>query len=345
MEISAAELGELLNGEVVGDPSVRVHKLSKIEEGENGALSFLANPKYESFVYETEASILIVNSDFNPQKDIRSTLIKVEDAYSSFAQIMEQLVDRNRKTGVHATAFVAESATVSDEAYIGPFCYVGENVNIAAGVQLVSHVSVGDGCNIGADTILYAGVQVYHQCQLGANCMVHGGTIIGSDGFGFVPQADGSFKKVPQLGTVVIEDNVEIGANVTIDRGTMGPTRIGEGVKLDNLIQVAHNVEIGAHTVIAAQTGVSGSTKVGEHCMIGGQVGFVGHISIAPGSKINAQSGVAKSIKEPNKSWNGSPAFGFSENLRSKVYFKRLPEMVKRIDELEKQLAALQNNK
>ncbi len=345
MEISAAELGELLNGEVVGDPSVRVHKLSKIEEGEQGALSFLANPKYEAFAYDTKASILIVNADFEPAKDIASTLIKVDDAYSSFAQIMEQLADRSRKSGVHPTAFVAESANVSEDAYIGPFCYVGEGVEVKAGTQLSAHVTIGDGSLVGKDTLIYAGVHVYHGCQVGDHCIIHAGTVIGSDGFGFVPQPDGRFKKVPQLGTVIIEDHVEIGANVTIDRGTMDATRICEGVKLDNLIQVAHNVEIGAHTVIAAQAGVSGSTKLGKHCMVGGQVGFVGHISIAAGSKINAQSGVAKSIKEPNKSWNGSPAFAFSENLRSKVYFKRLPELVKRIDELEKALAIHQNKK
>ncbi len=343
--MSAAELGELLNGEVIGDPSVRVHKLTKIEEGENGALSFLANPKYEAFAYETKASILIVNSDFEPQKDVQSTLIKVEDAYSSFASIMDKLVDRSAKTGRHVTAFVSPGAKVSEEAYIGPFCFIGEGAIIAAGVQLGAHISIGEGTIVGEHTKIEAGVKVYHDCEIGKNCVIHAGTVIGSDGFGFAPQTDGSFKKVPQLGKVIIEDEVEIGANVCIDRGTLGATRIARGVKLDNLIQVAHNVEIGANTVIAAQTGVSGSTKLGASCLIGGQVGFVGHISVAPGSKINAQSGVAKNIKQANKSWNGSPAFAFNDNLRSKVYFKRLPDLVRRIEDLEKELAKDQSNK
>ncbi len=336
MKISARELGALLNGTVEGDPDVFVHQLSKIEEGAEGSLSFIANPKYAPYAYTTQASILIVNEDFELHQSIKPTLIRVKDAYGSFALLLEKVgAVKKECIGIHQQAFAEEGAEIGEEVSLGAFSYIAKGAKIGKNTWISTHCSIGANVKIGENTIIYAGVKIYDNCVIGSNCIIHAGTVIGSDGFGFAPQADGSFKKIPQSGNVLIEDDVEIGANVSIDCATMGSTIIRQGVKLDNLIQIAHNVEIGKNTVIAAQTGVSGSTKLGHNCMIGGQVGFVGHLSIAPGTKINAQSGISKSIKEPNLAFDGSPAFGYRDNLRSQAYFRKLPEIAKRLRELE----------
>ena len=342
MEFNAATLAGFLKGEIVGDPEVKVNTIAKIEEGHPGALSFLANPKYEHYIYSTKSSIVLVNSDFVPGAPISATLIKVKNAYESFASLL-QLVDqsRPRKKGIHPSAVIEPSATVGKDVYIGSFVYVGENCVVGDGCSLFPNVFVGDNTKLGTGCTLNPGVVVYRDCIIGNNCTVHAGSVIGSDGFGFAPQSDNEFMKIPQLGNVILEDNVEIGANVTIDRATMGSTVIRKGVKLDNLIQVGHNVEIGENTVMAAQTGIAGSSKIGRNCMFGGQVGISGHIKVADGTKIGAQSGIPGDVKKEDSVLLGYPAIDHRDFMRSSIIFKRLPELYRKVDELEKQIRHL----
>jgi UDP-3-O-[3-hydroxymyristoyl] glucosamine N-acyltransferase len=343
MEFTARQISELLSGTIEGDAEVRVTSLSKIEEGKPGSLSFLANPKYLPFIYTTKASVVIVSKDFVPEQSISPTLIKVEDAYASFARLLEMYnkVLRDKK-GIEPHSYIHASAIVGKDAYIGAFVYVGPNSIIGDNVKLYPGVYIGDGVKVGNNTTLFAGAKIYADCVIGNDCTLHAGVIIGADGFGFTPST-GTYNKVAQIGNVVIEDNVEIGAGTTIDRATLGSTIIRKGVKLDNLIQIAHNVEIGENTVIAAQTGIAGSTKIGRDCMIGGQVGIVGHILIADNTKIAAQSGVGSSITEQGHIVQGSPAFNISDYRRTYVVFKKLPDLEKKILELEKALADIRH--
>lgn len=339
MEFDAATIAGFLKGEIEGDPHVKVSTIAKIEEGHPGALSFLANPKYEQYIYSTASSIVLVNKSFIPASKVNATMIRVENAYESFASLL-QLVDkaRPRKKGVHPTAVIEPSARIGQDVYIGPYAYIGDNCIIGDGSSVYPHVYVGDNTRIGKNCTLYHRVTIYHECVLGEGCTIHAGSVIGSDGFGFAPQSENEFMKIPQLGNVVLEDHVEIGANATVDRATMGSTIIRRGVKLDNLIQVGHNVEIGENTVIAAQTGISGSTKVGRNCMFGGQVGIAGHLKIADGTKIGAQAGILGSIKEENSTVQGSPAIDVRSFLKSSVVIKNLPELKARVDKIEKEL-------
>ena len=345
MEFNAATIAGFLKGEIVGNPEIKVNTIARIEEGHPGALSFLANPKYEQYLYTTGSSIVLVNRSFVPSGRVEATLIKVENAYESFAALL-QMVDqaRPRKKGVHDTAIIELTATVGKNVYIGPYVYIGENCEIADGCSLYPHVYIGDNTRIGKNCTLNPGVKIYHDCIVGENCTIHAGTVIGSDGFGFAPQSDNEFMKIPQLGNVVIEDNVEIGSNVAIDRATMGSTIIRRGVKLDNLIQIGHNVEIGENTVMAGQTGVSGSSKVGRNCMFGGQVGLAGHLKVADGTKIGAQSGIPNDVKKENSVLLGYPAIDARDFMKSSVIFKKLPELWKKIGELEKQVETLKKD-
>lgn len=337
MQISVKELSKLLNGEVVGDENALLNTVAKIEEGKPGALSFLANPKYESFIYETQSTAVLVNKTFTPTAPVQTTLIKVDDAYAAFTFLLEQFAGAGKQPGgIHATAVVESSAKVDASAFIGAQVYVGNHAEVGANAQIHPQVFIGKGVKIGNNVVLHAGVKIYHDCVIGDDCIIHAGAVIGSDGFGFAPLPDRSYKKIPQTGNVIIESNVEIGANTTIDRATMGSTIIRKGVKLDNLIQIAHNVEIGEHTVIAAQTGIAGSTKIGRYCVVGGQVGFAGHITIADGSQFGAQSGVNASIKEENGKWFGSPVLEIKQAFKSAAIFRVLPELDKRIYQLEK---------
>ncbi len=338
MQWKASQIAQLLGGNVVGNPEISVSRFDKIEEATSESLSFIANPKYEHHAYITKAAVLLVNHSFLPEKPIDATLIKVKDAYQSLAILLEQVNKLQRKKGIEAPSFISKNAKVGNEIYLGAFSYIGENVEIGERVQIYPNCYIGDNVTIDDDTIIFSGVNIYSACKIGKHCIIHSGTVIGSDGFGFAPQDDGSYKKIAQTGNVVIENHVEIGSNVSIDRATLGSTKIGKGAKLDNLVQIAHNVEIGENTVIAAQTGISGSTKIDKNCIIGGQVGFAGHIFIASGSKFGAQSGILKTITEPNKAWNGAPAFEYVASMRSNSLFRRLPEIEKRISELEKLL-------
>lgn len=337
MQFTAAQIAVLLNGKIEGNAEAIVSSFGKIEEAQKGQLTFLANPKYEDFLYTTNASVAIVNNGYELRQPVKPTLIRVQDAYTAFAQLLgkyQEMVTQQLK-GIQQPCYISSSAEIADNVYIGAFAYVGENVKVGEGSKIFPQTFIGDNVIVGKDCIIHPSVKIYHDCELGNGVIVHAGTVIGSDGFGFAPQADGSFKKVPQIGNVVIEDGVEIGANTTIDRATMGSTCIRQGAKLDNLIQIAHNVEVGNSTVIAAQAGVSGSTKIGSNVMIGGQAGLVGHIQIADGSKINAQSGVSKSLKEPYSAVTGSPAADYTSALRSQAVFRNLPQLEKRIQELE----------
>jgi UDP-3-O-[3-hydroxymyristoyl] glucosamine N-acyltransferase len=342
MEFTAATIAGFLNGEIEGNPEVKVNTIAKIEEGQSGALSFLANPKYEHYIYETKSSIVLVNKSFVPSASIGATLIRVENSYEAFASLL-RLVDqsRPRKKGIHPTAIIETSSKVGSDVFIGPYAYIGENCIIGDGCSIYPHVYIGDNTKLGNDCLINPGVKIYHDCIIGEGCIIHAGTVIGSDGFGFAPQSESEFMKIPQLGNVVLEDHVEIGANVTIDRATMGSTIIRKGVKLDNLIQIAHNVEVGENSVMAAQTGISGSTKIGKNCMFGGQVGLAGHLKIADGTKIGAQGGILGDVKEENTVILGSPAIELKQYLRSSVVFKKLPEMKVKIDSLEKEIESL----
>ncbi|PTQ99796.1 UDP-3-O-[3-hydroxymyristoyl] glucosamine N-acyltransferase [Mucilaginibacter yixingensis] len=337
MQFTAQQISSILNGTVEGDASAAVERLAKIEEATEGSLSFLANPKYEPYLYTTGATIVIVNNDQVLSAPVDATLIRVENAYSAITVLLNMYnTIKLNKSGVEQPSFVHPTATVGEDAYIGAFAYIGPNVKIGNNCKIYPGVYIADGVTLGNDVTLFSGVKVYFDCVLGNRVIVHSGTIIGADGFGFAPQADGSYQKISQIGNVIIEDDVEVGSNTTIDRATMGSTIIRKGVKLDNLIQIAHNVEIGENTVIAAQTGVSGSTKIGENVILGGQVGVVGHISIAKGTQVQAQSGISKNIKEENSKLAGSPAFAYSSNMRSNVAYQRLPELERKVQELEK---------
>jgi UDP-3-O-[3-hydroxymyristoyl] glucosamine N-acyltransferase len=342
MKFSAQQISQLLDGVVEGNPETQVSKLSKIEEGVAGSLSFLANPRYIPYIYTTRASIVIVGKEFKPEQPISATLIRVDDAYQSFARLLEIYNQiRRDKKGIESPSFIASSSTLGKDVYVGAFAYIGENVVIGSNVKIYPHVYIGDNTVIGDHTTLFPGVRIYSDCVIGSSCTLHSGCIIGADGFGFAPQQDNQYKKVAQIGNVIIEDHVEIGANTTVDRATLGSTVIRRGVKLDNLIQIAHNVEIGENTVIASQTGVAGSTKIGRDCMIGGQVGIVGHLTIANGVKIAAQSGIGSSITTEGDILQGSPAFGVSDYKRAYVVFKKLPLLEKRIKELEHALSEI----
>jgi UDP-3-O-[3-hydroxymyristoyl] glucosamine N-acyltransferase len=336
MKFTAAQIAGILEGEVVGNPDAEVFKLAKIEEGTEGSLTFLANPKYVNFIYTTEATITIVNHTFEPEQDIKTTLIKVEDAYQSFSKLLEYYNQvKLMKSGIEQPSVISENVTYGVNLYLGSFSYVGKNVVIGNDVKIYPNCFIGDNVTIGDNTILFAGVRIYSESVIGANCTMHSGAIIGSDGFGFAPTEEGTYTKIPQIGNVIMEDYVDVGACTTIDRATLGSTIIRRGVKFDNHIQIAHNVEIGENTVIAAQTGVAGSTKIGSNCMIGGQVGIAGHLVIGNNVRVQAQSGVGKNIAD-GEVIQGSPAFNYGDYSKSYVHFRNLPKIVSDIEELKK---------
>ncbi|MBC7000160.1 UDP-3-O-(3-hydroxymyristoyl)glucosamine N-acyltransferase [Cytophaga sp. FL35] len=344
MVFTAGQIAGILEGELDGNPEIAVHKLAKIEEGEKGALTFLANPKYTSHIYTTRASITIVNKDFKPDQELETTLIKVEDAYEAFSKVLEFYNQvKNNKIGIEEPVFISETATYGDDFYMGAFSYLGTNVTIGNNVKIHPNVYIGDNVKIADNVTIFAGAKVQSESVIGNNCVIHSGVVIGADGFGFSPNKDGEFQKVPQTGNVILEDNVDVGAGTTIDRATLGSTILRKGVKLDNQIQIAHNVEIGEHTVIAAQTGIAGSTKIGKRCMIGGQVGIVGHITIGNNVKIQAQSGIGRNVQD-NEVLQGSPALNYGDYNKSYVYFKNLPKISNRIDELEKKYSEQYKN-
>ena len=336
MKFTASQIAGILEGEVVGNPNAEVNKLAKIEEATAGSLTFLANPKYVNFIYTTDATITIVNATFEPENEITTTLIKVEDAYLAFSKLLEYYNQvKLMKSGIEQPSVISEGVTYGDNLYLGSFCYVGKNVTIGKNVKIYPNSFIGDNVTIGDDCVFFAGVRVYSETIIGNNCVIHSGSIVGSDGFGFAPQEDGSFSKIPQIGNVILEDNVEVGSCTTIDRATLGSTIIRKGVKLDNQIQIAHNVEIGENTVIAAQTGIAGSTKIGKNCMIGGQVGFAGHIVVGDNVRIQAQSGVGKNVKD-GEVIQGSPSFNYGDWNKSYVHFRNLPKIVADLEELKK---------
>jgi UDP-3-O-[3-hydroxymyristoyl] glucosamine N-acyltransferase len=338
LKFTAEQIAGILEGTVIGDSNVEVSTLSKIEEGKKGSLTFLANPKYKSYIYSTAASITIVNNDFEPEEELATTLIKVDDAYKAFTKLLEYYNQiKLNKSGIENPSFISESAKTGENLYIGAFSYVGDNVKIGNNVKIFPNSYIGDNVVIGNNSIIFSGGKIYSECIIGNNCVINSGAIIGADGFGFTPDENGVYSKVPQIGNVVIEDDVDIGAATTIDRATLGSTIIRKGVKLDNQIQIAHNVEIGKNTVIAAQTGIAGSTKIGENCQIGGQVGVAGHLTIGNGVRVQAQSGIGRNIKD-NEVLQGSPSFGYSDWNKSYVYFKNLPKIVKTINNLEKKV-------
>lgn len=344
MEFSAKQIAEFIQGTIVGDENATVHTFAKIEEGIPGAISFLSNPKYTHYIYDTQSSIVLVNKDFEPEKEIKATLIKVDNAYESLAKLLNLYeMSKPKKTGIDPLAYIAPTAQIGENVYIAPFACVGDNAVIGDNTSLHPHATIGSGAKVGSNCILYPHVTVYHDCRVGNNCILHAGSVVGADGFGFAPSPEG-YEKIPQIGIAILEDNVEIGANTCIDRATMGATIIRKGVKLDNLIQIAHNVEVGSNTVMASQVGVAGSTKIGEWCMFGGQVGVAGHITV--GNKVNmgAQSGVNGSVKD-GKALIGTPPIEFKNYFKSSAVFKKLPDMYlelaslkKELDELKKQL-------
>lgn len=337
MKFTAEQIAGILEGVVEGNPQVEVSKLSKIEEGEEGALTFLANPKYTHYIYSTKASIAIVNNTFKPEQDLSCTLIKVEDAYKAFSKLLEYYNQvKLNKSGIEQPSYISENVKKGDNIYIGAFTHIGNNVTLGNNVKIFPSSYIGDNVTIGDDTVVFSGAKIYSESVIGKNCVINSGAIIGADGFGFAPDENGEYSKVPQIGNVILEDFVDIGAATTIDRATLGSTIIRRGVKLDNQIQIAHNVEIGKNTVIAAQTGVAGSTKIGENCQIGGQVGIVGHITIGNNVKIQAQSGIGRNVKD-NEVLQGSPALSYGDFNKSYVYFKNLPKIVKTVNDLEKQ--------
>ncbi|MBL0012416.1 MAG: UDP-3-O-(3-hydroxymyristoyl)glucosamine N-acyltransferase [Flavobacterium sp.] len=337
MKFTAEQIATVLEGKVVGDPSAAVSSFSKIEEGTEGTLTFLANPKYESYIYTTKATITIVNASFVPENEVTTTMIQVEDAYMAFTKLLTfyDQARKDSKVGIEQPSTISENVVYGAGFYLGSFCYIGSNVIIGENVKIYPNCFIGDNVVLGDNVTLYAGTKIYHESRIGNNCIFHSGVIIGSDGFGFAPDADGSYVKIPQIGNVIIEDHVEIGASTTIDRATIGSTIIREGVKLDNQIQIAHNVEIGENTVIAAQTGVAGSTKIGKNCVIGGQVGFAGHITVGNNVRIQAQSGVGRNVKD-NEILQGSPSFTYSDYSKSYVHFKNLTKIVAELEELKK---------
>jgi len=345
MQISftAEQLATVLNGTIEGDPSVVVHSFSKIEDGRPGTLTFLANPKYTNFIYSTNASVVLVNNDFKAEYPLTATLIRCENAYAALAKLLDMVEKmKPQKTGVEPMSYISETAKLGENVYVGAFAYVSDNTIIGKGTKIYPQSYIGDNVKIGDNTIIYPGAKIYSGCIIGDNCIIHAGVVIGSDGFGFAPE-NGSYKKIPQMGIVILEDNVEVGANTTIDRAVMDATIIRKGVKLDNLIQIAHNVEIGEDTVMAAQVGISGSTKVGKHCMFGGQVGLGGHITIGDNANIGAQSGIISNI-EPDAKIMGAPAIPVRDYFKSSIIFPKLPEMYRQIAQLQKEIELLKSN-
>jgi len=340
MEFTAKQIAGLIQGEIEGNENQVVRDVSKIEEGRPETLTFLANPKYEHYIYTTEASVVIVNNSFKPQKPVKATLIKVNDAYQALAKLL-QFYESSlpKKTGIEQPSFIHETSEMGDFVYVGAFAYIGEKTKIGKNVQIWPGSFIGEGVIIGDNTIIYSGVKIYKHCKIGSDCIIHSGAVVGSDGFGFAPGADGEYQKIPQVGNVVIEDLVEIGANTTIDRATMGSTIIRRGAKLDNLVQVAHNVEIGYNTVIAAQTGIAGSTKIGSNCMFGGQTGVAGHIKVADGTRLAAQTGVGGTVKKENTTLMGSPAFDAMQFNKSYVFFRKLPHLYKQLQDIQQKIA------
>lgn len=338
MEFTVRQIAVLLNGDVSGNDTVTVSQLAKIEEASAGSISFLSNLKYEPFLYSTQASAVIVDRSFTPREPVSATLIRVENSYLAFTQLLEEYHRQISfaRVGIEQPSFIHESSWMGEHGYLGAFAYVGKQCRIEENVKIYPHAYIGDNVTIGANSIIHSGAKLIDNTVVGSNCIIHPNAVIGSDGFGFAPQADGTYKTIPQLGNVVLEDYVSVGSNTTIDCATLGSTLIRYGAKLDNLIQIAHNVEIGRHTVIAAQTGISGSTRIGDHCVIAGQVGFAGHLTIANKTKVGAQSGVGKNIAEEGIALNGSHAFLLRDNMRSQAIFRRLPELEKRVNELEK---------
>src|SRR6056297_270488 len=342
MEFTVQEIANILSGKVEGDPEIKIHGFSKIEEGKEGTLSFIANPKYTKYIYDTNASVVIVNNELSFTDAVKTTLIRVSDAYQSFAKLLH-LADNHKieEKGVSEKASISDKAKLGKDIFIADNVYIGKDTVIEDNVKILPNCYIGDNVVINKNTLLFPGVKIYHNTQIGSDCIIHAGVVIGSDGFGFAPQSSNNYEKIPQVGNVIVEDKVEIGANTCIDRATIGSTIIRKGVKLDNLIQVAHNVEIGENTVIAAQTGIAGSTKIGKDCMIGGQAGFVGHLKIADNVKVAAQSGITSSIKKPGQVIQGAPAFDFGKYQKSYVLFRKLPDLYDKINELEKELKEL----
>ncbi len=338
MKISAEQIAFIISGEVDGDPQVSIHSAGKIEDATAGEIAFYANPKYEEFIYTTKASAVIVKHTFQPKKPISTTLIRVEDPYLAFSKLLEeyQKIIKEEKKGIEEPSFLGNGSTVGQNIFRGAFSYIGHHCSIGTNVKVYPQVWIGENVTIGDNTVIFAGAKIYPGSIIGANCIIHAGAVIGSDGFGFAPQDDSTYKTIPQLGNVILEDNVSIGANTTIDCATTGSTIIRKGTKLDNLVMVAHNVEIGANTVIAAQAGISGSTKLGNNCVLGGQVGIAGHLHIGPRTSFAAQSGMMKNVEEENTVWLGSPAFEHKQYLRSYTIFRNLPDLKDRITKLEK---------
>lgn len=346
MQFTAQQIAVIISGTIEGNPDTTVTSFGKIEEAAAGQLSFLANPKYEEYLYTTKASLIIVNESLQLQKNISATLVRVKDAYSAFATLLTtyQNLKAQQRKGIETPSHIASTATLGTDVFVGAFAYIGEKVTIGNNTKIFPGTYIAENVSIGSNTTIHAGVKIYEDCVIGNDVIIHAGTVIGSDGFGFAPQPDGSYQKVPQIGNVIIEDQVEIGANTTIDRATMGSTIIKKGVKLDNLIQIAHNVEIGSQTVIAAQTGISGSTKLGQKIMIGGQAGIAGHLTIANGVKIAGGAGVTKNLDGEGKSYAGFPAEDAKQSLKAQVYTRQLPELEKRVNELEKLVADMLQN-
>lgn len=340
MEFTAKQIAAYVGGEIIGDENVTVCTFAKIEEGVKGALSFLANPKYASYIYDTQSSIVLVNSDFIPERPIQATLIKTANAYESLAKLMTLYESvKPKKTGISPMASVAASATIGENVYIGPFVSIGEKAIIGNNTVIEANTSVGDNATVGSDCLLYNHVTIYHDCKVGNHCILHAGSVVGADGFGFAPGANG-YEKIPQIGIAILEDDVEIGANTCIDRATMGATIIKRGVKLDNMVQIAHNVIVDEHTVMAAQCGVAGSTKIGSWCMVGGQAGISGHIKIGNQVKVGGHSGVTNSVQD-GKAVMGYPSFEHTQFARATVIFKKLPEMYREMDALKKEIESL----
>ena len=344
MKFIASQIAALLSGTIEGDPNAEVWNVAKIEEGAPGMLSFLANPKYTPYLYTTKSSVVIVSNDFVAKEPVAATLIRVADPYASFAKLLAFYDEMaNKKEGVSSLAFVSPTAHCGENLYLGEFAFIGEHVTLGNNVKIYPQVYVGDGSVIGDNTVLYPGVRLYRDTVVGKRCVIHAGAVLGADGFGFAPQEDGHYEKIPQVGNVVVDDDVEIGANTTIDRSTMGSTRVHKGVKLDNLVHLAHNVEVGEHSALAAQVGVSGSTHLGKHCVVGGQSGFVGHLHIADGSKFGGQCGIMGNIKEENQEFMGTPIQPLRQYLVANARFRHIDEMARKIDALEKELSELKS--
>ncbi|MDX2195861.1 MAG: UDP-3-O-(3-hydroxymyristoyl)glucosamine N-acyltransferase [Cytophagales bacterium] len=345
MQFTVQQISQILDGEIVGNGHGTVNTLSKIQEAAEGAISFLSNPKYENYIYTTQASAVIVDKKFIPKSKVNTTLIMVDDPYTAFSTLLEEYhkINSFKKKGIENPSFMGEGTQMGDSVYQGAFSYIGTHCTIGHNAKIYPGVYIGDNVSIGNNCIIYAGAKIYSGTQIGHYCTIQSGAVIGSDGFGFAPQADGTYKTIPQIGNVILEDHVDVGANTVIDCATMGSTIIKSGVKLDNLIQIAHNAEIGKNTVIAAQSGISGSTKIGENCIIAGQAGIIGHLTIADKTSIAAQSGIGKSILESGKTYMGSPAFDHKNYLKTYTVFRKLPELLKRIEELEEKIIALQS--